>query len=137
MGVLGTIGRQARTAAGWLTQPILPDDLLGTLNPMWSASEPHARVVELRRETADTTTALYAIKDGTDPTLSHIETLRKSVGADLVVFIYRHWVYDKNADESAAELIIAKQRNGPLGKIDLQFVGANTKFENLASNHYS
>lgn len=58
MGVLGTIGRQARTAAGWLTQPILPDDLLGTLNPMWSASEPHARVVELRRETADTTTLL-------------------------------------------------------------------------------
>ena len=67
--------------------------------------------------------------------------LRESGGieqdADLVVFIYRHWVYDKNADESAAELIIAKQRNGPLGKIDLQFVGANTKFENLASNHYS
>ncbi|GAA3243679.1 NADPH oxidoreductase [Pseudonocardia petroleophila] len=58
MGVLGAIGRQAYTAAGWLTQPLLPDDVLGTLNPMWSASEPHARVVGLRRETADTTTLL-------------------------------------------------------------------------------
>ncbi|WP_300016258.1 ferredoxin reductase [Pseudonocardia sp.] len=58
MGVLSAIGRQATTAAGWLTQPLLPDDLLGTLNPLWSASEPHARVVGLRRETADTTTLL-------------------------------------------------------------------------------
>ncbi|MBW0090214.1 ferredoxin reductase [Pseudonocardia sp. KRD-184] len=58
MGVLSSIGRQAYTAAGWLTQPLLPDDVLGTLNPMWSASEPHAKVVGLRRETADTTTLL-------------------------------------------------------------------------------
>jgi ferredoxin-NADP reductase len=58
MGVLGTIGRRARVAAGWFTQPLLPDDLLGTLNPLWSTREPHARVVGLRRETADTTTLL-------------------------------------------------------------------------------
>ena len=58
MGVLATIGRRARHAAGWFTTPLLPDDLLGTLNPLWSASEPHARVVGLRRETADTTTLL-------------------------------------------------------------------------------
>lgn len=43
---------------GWLTTPLLPDDLLGTLNPLWSEREPHARVVGLRRETADTTTLL-------------------------------------------------------------------------------
>lgn len=58
MGVLGSIGRRARTAAGWFTSPLLPDDLLGTLNPLWSVTEPHARVVGLRRETADTTTLL-------------------------------------------------------------------------------
>ncbi|TQM43023.1 ferredoxin-NADP reductase [Pseudonocardia cypriaca] len=58
MGVLGDIGRRARGAAALFTQPLLPDDLLGTLNPLWSASEPHARVVGLRRETADTTTLL-------------------------------------------------------------------------------
>lgn len=58
MGVLGTIGRHTREAAGWFTQPLLPDDLLGTLNPLWSTTQPHARVAELRRETADTTTLL-------------------------------------------------------------------------------
>ncbi|WP_219419112.1 flavin reductase family protein [Pseudonocardia nigra] len=58
MGVLGSIGRRARTAATWFTQPLLPDDLLGTLNPLWSTGEPHARVVGLRRETTDTTTLL-------------------------------------------------------------------------------
>ncbi len=58
MGVLGSIGRRARTTVGWFTQPLLPDDLLGTLNPLWSTTEPHARVVGLRRETADTTTLL-------------------------------------------------------------------------------
>lgn len=58
MGVLGDIGKRARGAAAWFTQPLLPDDLLGTLNPLWSTSEPHAQVVGLRRETADTTTLL-------------------------------------------------------------------------------
>lgn len=58
MGVLGAIGRRARDAVGWLTTPLLPEDLLGTLNPLWSVREPHARVVGLRHETADTTTLL-------------------------------------------------------------------------------
>ena len=58
MGVLASIGRRARHAAGWFTTPLLPDDLLGTLNPRWSTSEPHAKVVGLRTETADTTTLL-------------------------------------------------------------------------------
>jgi len=58
MGVLSSIGRLARDAAGRFTQPLLPDDLLGTLNPLWSTTQPHARVVGLRRETADSTTLL-------------------------------------------------------------------------------
>ncbi|WP_232664826.1 ferredoxin reductase [Pseudonocardia sp. TRM90224] len=56
MGVLRAIGRRARDAAALLTTPVVPDDLLGTMNPMWSTREPHARVIGLRRETADTTT---------------------------------------------------------------------------------
>jgi ferredoxin-NADP reductase len=64
MGVLGTIGRRAWDAAGWFTHPLLPDDLLGTLNPVWSACEPHARVVGLRRETPDTTTLLLRTRPG-------------------------------------------------------------------------
>jgi ferredoxin-NADP reductase len=58
MGVLGAIGRRARGAAAWLTTPLLPEDFLGTLNPLWSTSDLHARVVGLRAETADTTTLL-------------------------------------------------------------------------------
>ena len=50
--------RAARAPRPGSPQPLLPDDLLGTLNPLWSTSEPHARVVGLRRETADTTTLL-------------------------------------------------------------------------------
>ena len=63
--------------------------------------------------------------------------LRESGGleqdADLVVFIYRDWVYDKNKDEREAEIIIAKQRNGPLKTIPVRFIGANTKFEDPVS----
>jgi ferredoxin-NADP reductase len=58
MGVLGAISKRVGDAATWFTHPLLPDDLLGTLNPMWSRGEPHARVVGLRRETSDTTTLL-------------------------------------------------------------------------------
>jgi ferredoxin-NADP reductase len=56
MGALESFTRRARSAAGLLTTPLLPDDLLGTLNPLWSTREPHARVERVRRETADTTT---------------------------------------------------------------------------------
>lgn len=45
-----------RGAASRLTTPLLPDDVLATINPLWSRREPHARVVGLHRETADTTT---------------------------------------------------------------------------------
>ena len=63
MGVLGAIRRSAVQAAGLLTHPLLPHDLLGTLNPMWS-TEPHARVVGRRVETADTTTLVLRTGGG-------------------------------------------------------------------------
>ncbi len=49
---------RTRDVANLLTTPLLPDDLLGTLNPVWSTTEPAGRVVEVRRETADTSTLL-------------------------------------------------------------------------------
>ena len=55
--------------------------------------------------------------------------------ADLIVFIYRDEVYNDNSpDKGTAEIIIAKQRNGPIGKVDLVFLHAMTKFENRAED---
>lgn len=51
--------------------------------------------------------------------------------ADLIVFIYRDEVYHENSpDKGSAEIIIAKQRNGPIGKVRLTFMGQYTCFEN-------
>jgi len=54
--------------------------------------------------------------------------------ADLILFIYRDEVYNPDsADKGMAEIIIAKQRNGPIGRIKLTFLGQHTRFENYAS----
>lgn len=51
--------------------------------------------------------------------------------ADLIAFIYRDEVYNKDSqDKGYAEIIIAKQRNGPLTTIKLAFLGHQTRFEN-------
>jgi replicative DNA helicase len=52
--------------------------------------------------------------------------------ADIIAFIYRDEVYhDNSPDKGKAEVIIAKQRNGPIGKIHLKFHGQFTRFDNL------
>ncbi|MGE0384727.1 MAG: replicative DNA helicase [Gammaproteobacteria bacterium] len=57
--------------------------------------------------------------------------------ADLIVFIYRDEVYNENSeDKGVAEIIIGKQRNGPIGKVRLAFLGQYTTFENLATDDY-
>ena len=57
--------------------------------------------------------------------------------ADVIMFIYRQVVYSKDpADEGIAEIIVAKQRNGPIGDIKLTFVGEHTRFENYANPGY-
>ena len=57
--------------------------------------------------------------------------------ADLILFIYRDEVYDKDSPKKGtAEIIIGKQRNGPIGVVNLTFLGQYTKFENAASNSY-
>ena len=51
--------------------------------------------------------------------------------ADLIAFIYREEVYDKETDKKGVALIdIAKQRNGDIGEFNLTFLGRYTKFEN-------
>ena len=53
--------------------------------------------------------------------------------ADVILFIYRDEVYNQDSqDKGMAEIIIGKQRNGPIGMVPLTFIGEFTKFENMA-----
>jgi replicative DNA helicase len=53
--------------------------------------------------------------------------------ADVILFIYRDEVYNPDTpDKGTAEIIIAKQRNGPVGRVRLTFLGEHTRFENFA-----
>jgi len=57
--------------------------------------------------------------------------------ADLILFIYRDEVYNPDSpDKGKAEIIIGKQRNGPIGKVELAFRGEYTRFDNLATGNY-
>ena len=57
--------------------------------------------------------------------------------ADLILFIYRDEVYfpEKIESRGIAEVIIGKQRNGPIGKVELTFLGEHTRFENRAREY--
>ena len=57
--------------------------------------------------------------------------------ADLIMMIYREEVYEPDTPRKGiADIIIAKQRNGPTGEVHLTFLGKYTRFENLAAGDY-
>jgi replicative DNA helicase len=57
--------------------------------------------------------------------------------ADLILLIYREEVYEPNTPRKGiADIIIAKQRNGPTGEVHLTFLGEFTRFENLVAESY-
>ncbi|WLD57668.1 replicative DNA helicase [Salinispirillum sp. LH 10-3-1] len=56
--------------------------------------------------------------------------------ADVIAFIYRDVVYNPETSEpNVAEIIIGKQRNGPIGTCHLSFIGEYTRFENLTYDY--
>ena len=58
--------------------------------------------------------------------------------ADVIMFVYRDEVYNpESAEKGSAEIIIAKQRNGPIGTCRLTFLGKYTRFENYTPDVYS
>ena len=59
--------------------------------------------------------------------------------ADVIIFIYRDEVYNPDDEESKgkAEILIRKQRNGPIGSVQLTFLGKYTRFENYTPEVYS
>ena len=53
--------------------------------------------------------------------------------ADVILFLYRDELYDPNTlDRGIAEVIISKQRNGPVGTVRTRFISDQTRFESLA-----
>ena len=58
--------------------------------------------------------------------------------ADIIMFIYRHEVYEPETDQKGiAEIIIGKQRNGPIGTVRLAWLGEFTRFENYAGPQFN
>ena len=53
--------------------------------------------------------------------------------ADVVIFLYRQWLYTQDdEDEGKAKIIVAKQRNGPTGVLDASFISKYARYENLS-----
>jgi len=54
--------------------------------------------------------------------------------ADVVIFLYRSWIYSREEEEKGkAQAIVAKQRNGPIGTVDLSFIDRFARFESISA----
>ena len=54
--------------------------------------------------------------------------------ADVVIFLYRSWVYSREEeDKGKAQAIVAKQRNGPIGTVNLSFIARFARFESISA----
>jgi replicative DNA helicase len=73
------------------------------------------------------------MREGGKPRLSDLrESGAIEQDADVVVLLHRPVLHDKDADPRVADVIIAKQRNGPTGEIKLTFLNECTRFENYS-----
>ena len=53
--------------------------------------------------------------------------------ADVVMFLYRQWIYSReDQDRGKAQIIISKQRNGPTGTVNVTFIDRFARFENMS-----
>ena len=80
-----------------------------------------------------------AVENRTGSKRPQLSDLRESGAieqdADVVIFLFRPYVYsNEDEDDGKAELIIAKQRNGPTGIVEATYINRYTRFENLAQN---
>ncbi len=56
--------------------------------------------------------------------------------ADVIIFLYRGEIYNKESKKGHAEVIIAKQRNGPTGTVNLTFISNCTRFMNMTDREF-
>ena len=71
--------------------------------------------------------------EGSEPTLAQLRGSGSiEQDADVVMFLYRDEYYNADSEKKGtAEIIIAKQRNGPIGSVDLAWLSQYTKFANI------
>jgi replicative DNA helicase len=123
-------------------------DYLTLITPENTAPPRHEQIAEisrslksLARELNVPIVALSQVKRETEGKQPNLADIRESGSieqdADVVIFLHREKNPDKASDESEipTDLIVAKQRNGPIGTIKLAFIPGYTKFENLAYDH--
>jgi replicative DNA helicase len=109
-------------------------------NRVQEVSEISRGLKALARELDVPVIALSQLSRAVEGRVSHVpmlSDLRESGSieqdADIVMFIYREELYDKETDKKGiAEIHLAKHRNGPLGVVPLRFENNTTSFQNLA-----